>query len=260
MSKIFNFQYGGITEIEPYKVWIYLPDNYDTAKNFPVIYMNDGQNLFYDNLTKYGKCWHVKETMDYLYKTEKIAMIIVGIEHKQNRTNQLSPWSRGTITKKSEDIGGHGDEYSDFIARQLKPYIDANYKTNAAQKFTAIAGSSFGALSSLYTAIKHSYAFSTVGAFSDASWVFNKYRKFLKETYIEYAMNFFYYVGGTETDNKVINKMYVDQMHYSAKVLTKKGAKVVTMMDMNGIHFETFWGKYFSTFVRFFNDSIKIEG
>ena len=65
MSKIESFEMEITTLGRSRKVWVYLPENYsESADGFPVIYMHDGQNLFYDELTAYGVAWHVDKVLD----------------------------------------------------------------------------------------------------------------------------------------------------------------------------------------------------
>ena len=81
MSKIESFE----IEIPQLKrdrtVWVYLPDSYkSTGAPLPVIYMQDGQNLFYDKLTSYGTAWRVDKIMDEIYEKTGRGAIIIGVE------------------------------------------------------------------------------------------------------------------------------------------------------------------------------------
>jgi len=107
-----------------HRVWIYLPPNYDnTSKKYPVIYMQDAQNLF-DNATSYAGEWEVDEALNKLYEATGKGFIVVGIENGgEERINEYTPW------KNEKYGGGKGAIYVDFIANTLKPYIDANYRT-----------------------------------------------------------------------------------------------------------------------------------
>ena len=59
----------------PRKVWVYLPDSYDTSKKkYPVLYMFDGHNLFYNKTATYGKCWGIKKYLD----KQKLDIVIIG--------------------------------------------------------------------------------------------------------------------------------------------------------------------------------------
>ena len=101
---------------KPYKVWVYLPPNYQTStKKYPVIYMHDGQNLFDDKTSFIGE-WNVDETLNELYKNTGKGFIVVGIENGgEERINEYTPWPH------EEYGGGKGSIYIDFIVNTLKP-------------------------------------------------------------------------------------------------------------------------------------------
>ena len=146
-------------------IWLYLPPDYATStKRYPVIYMQDGQNLF-DNKTSFSGEWEVDETLNKLHSEGDYGAIVVGIDNGGNkRLDEYSPW------KNSSYGGGEGDAYIDFIVQSLKPYIDTNYRTLSAPEYTCIFGSSLGALIATYAAIKYPGIFGKAGAFSPAYW------------------------------------------------------------------------------------------
>ena len=97
------------------KIWVYLPKNYQTSiKNFPVMYMHEGQNLF-DTKTASNGEWNVDETLDSI----NAQIIVIGIEC--NNKNELLPFKNETYGE------GNADNYLDFIVNSLKPYIDKTY-------------------------------------------------------------------------------------------------------------------------------------
>jgi predicted alpha/beta superfamily hydrolase len=73
---------------------VYLPPSYGKGKRrYPVLYMHDGQNLF-DDATSFVGEWGVDESMDALAKSQGIEVIVVGIDHGQDkRISELSPWA-----------------------------------------------------------------------------------------------------------------------------------------------------------------------
>ena len=116
-----------------------------SEKNYPVIYMHDGQNLF-DRETSYVGEWKVDESLDSLNEPEAI---IVGIEHGgDKRIDELTPFPHAKYG------GGKADAYLHFIVDQLKPYVDNNYRTLPDYKNTGVFGSSLGGLFSFYAALK----------------------------------------------------------------------------------------------------------
>ncbi|HWJ95481.1 MAG TPA: alpha/beta hydrolase-fold protein, partial [Telluria sp.] len=95
---------------------IYTPPGYATSnKRYPVLYMHDGQNLF-DDATSYVGEWKVDETLDALAKEGKLELIVVGIDHgNDKRMTELNAWSNPYMG------AGEGREYVDFIVKTVKP-------------------------------------------------------------------------------------------------------------------------------------------
>ncbi len=139
---------------------VYLPPDYETAtdRHYPVLYMQDGQNLF-DSSTAYaGVEWQLDENAQDLIVHNKIQpVIIVGIYNTPERTPEFTPFDK---TANGED--GRGKLYGRFIVEELKPMIDAAYRTLPDREHTAIGGSSMGGLISLAVARDHHDVFGSV--------------------------------------------------------------------------------------------------
>jgi isoamylase len=125
-------------------ILVYLPPSYDEgAGRYPVIYAQDGQNLF-DEATSFADEWRVDETMEALAK-QGIEAIVVGIPNMgERRSAEYSPFVDKT------QGGGQGDAYLAFLVETLKPYIDRSFRTRPEPQHTAIMGAALGGLISLY--------------------------------------------------------------------------------------------------------------
>jgi predicted alpha/beta superfamily hydrolase len=146
-------------------VLIYLPPSYFVSeRRYPVIYMQDGQNLFDAATSFVGVEWGVDDTLQAL-SAEGMETIVVGIpnigEQRMNEyTPPNNPWWNGT-----------GDRYVAFLIETLKPLIDRDFRTCAERAHTGIVGSSLGGLISLYAFFTRSDVFGIVGAMSPSLWV-----------------------------------------------------------------------------------------
>jgi predicted alpha/beta superfamily hydrolase len=154
-------------------VLVYLPPGYDATKSkrYAVFYMHDGQNLF-DGATSFipGQDWRVDETAQRLITIGKVEpLIIVGVYNTKDRINEYTP---AADTKYK--MGGKADLYGRMLVEELKPFIDAQYRTKSAAKHTGLGGSSLGGLVSLYLALKYSNVFGQVAVVSPAVWFANK--------------------------------------------------------------------------------------
>jgi predicted alpha/beta superfamily hydrolase len=155
-------------------VIVYLPPDYDVdkRKKYPILYLQDGQNLF-DGTTSftYGQEWRVDETAQSLIEAGKIEpLIIVGIYNAgHERTDEYTP----THDAKRK-TGGKAELYGRMLIDELKPFIDANYRTLNHARHTGLGGSSLGGLVSLYLGLKHPEVFSRLAVVSPSVWFDDK--------------------------------------------------------------------------------------
>jgi len=228
------------------KISVYLPPDYKREnKRYPVLYMQDGQNLF-DNIIADDLEWKVDETLERLYSQQKTeGVIVVGVEHKDDKDNsEYSPWIEKPYIKSA-----NGDKYLDFIVNELKPYIDANYPTLTQRDYTGIAGSDMGGLIALYGGLKYQNIFSKIGALSPALWVADgKIYDFVLGVGKEKEMNIYIYTGGKELGRAQLDKQAVNNANYMADLLQEVGfspKEIKLTIDNSGIHNESYWSKYF---------------
>jgi predicted alpha/beta superfamily hydrolase len=134
---------------------IYLPGSYHTStKRYPVIYMQDGQNIFAPG-GGYG-CWYVEDAVDALARSSKIdEVIVVGINNTSDRTNEYNYGN-----------GAWVEDYGTFIGDELIPWINTNYRTRTGPANTAVMGSSYGGNAALYLGWYRSDLFGMAGCFS----------------------------------------------------------------------------------------------
>ncbi|HXI13400.1 MAG TPA: alpha/beta hydrolase-fold protein [Thermoanaerobaculia bacterium] len=148
---------------------VYLPPGYDGRKKqrYPVLYMNDGQNLFESRTAFGGVDWKLGATADTLIAAGAIKpVIIVGIDNTgEKRIHEYTPTSHHAFRG-----SGRADRYGRMLVEELKPMIDLRYRTLPQRENHAIGGSSLGALVALYVALSHSDVFSKVAVLSPSVW------------------------------------------------------------------------------------------
>lgn len=148
----------------PRTLRIFTPELYDHAPDarFGVIYMQDGQNVFDDPRSARYPTWNANVALEALQRQGKIGpWMVVGIDHGLGRFEDYSPWDEPRAKVKAR-----GDLYARFVVEELKPWVDAHYRTRAEAEGTAVMGSSLGGLISLYLHLKHPRVFGRVGALS----------------------------------------------------------------------------------------------
>ena len=148
------FQVPSSYEQRGYDVRVFLPPGYDEneLQRFPVLYMQDGQNLFFPGKAAYGKHWRVSETLALLERMNLVRqVIVVGVYSRERMREYTRP--------------GY-EAYGRFLAQELKPYVDSQYRTASAAEDTAVMGSSLGGVVSLYAGWQYPHVFGQVGALS----------------------------------------------------------------------------------------------
>jgi enterochelin esterase-like enzyme len=148
---------------------VYLPPGYDARQDrrFPVLYLQDGQNLF-DGETSYirGQDWHVGHSADDAIRAGRIEpLIIVGVYNaSKTRVREYTPWRVPKLG------GGGADRYAKFLREEVMPFIQAVYRVESGPERTGIGGSSLGGLLSLYLGLKMPNLFGKVAALSPSVW------------------------------------------------------------------------------------------
>ncbi|TDO28022.1 alpha/beta hydrolase [Sediminibacterium goheungense] len=222
------------------KIWIYLPKGYTTSgKNYPVLYMQDGQNLFNDQTAFAGE-WGVDECLDTLQQKLKKECIVVGIDHAgDKRMNEYNPWDHPQFGK------GEGKAYAEFLAKTLKPYIDSKYRTYKSAENNFVLGSSMGGLISLYTVLQYPDVFGGAGVFSPSFQLSNDIYQLAKGFTTTSMPAFYLYTGSKEASNAVPN------LQKMSDILQKKQRFIIrTVINPLGQHNETYWKQEFGDFYK----------
>lgn len=155
--------------VQPRNVDVWLPENYSPKKKYAVLYMHDGQSLFDATITWNKQEWAVDETLGKLIKEKKIRKcIVVGIWNNgaQRHAEYFPQRALDNPTIKNFPYlsqlfpdGPLANNYLQFIVKELKPYIDSTFSTLPDQENTFIAGSSMGALISIYAICEYPSVF-----------------------------------------------------------------------------------------------------
>jgi predicted alpha/beta superfamily hydrolase len=140
---------------------VYTPPGYEEnpLRRYPVVYMQDGKNLFFPEEAFAGTEWRVDETMDRLDQMNAIRKaIVVGVHPADRMKDYTRP--------------GY-ESYGRFLVETLKPTIDATYRTRPGREDTVVVGSSLGGVVSLYLAWHHADVFGRAACLSSTFGVFD---------------------------------------------------------------------------------------
>ena len=236
------------------RVW--LPPGYDDAENsgryYPVLYLNDGQNLFESSTAFGGVEWGVDETAERMIREGAIPpMIIAGIDHTgTERHREYVPYrSMHPMTLRAQ-----GRRYPDFLIKEVMPFVESAYRVATSPENTGLGGSSLGALIALYTAITRPGVIGRLLLESPSLWAGN--REIIKESRVVriWPEKIFLAAGTAEAGSAERSRTVVDDVRELAAimrraVLSEKRLRMV--ITENAGHNEGAWGERFPEALKF---------
>jgi enterochelin esterase-like enzyme len=236
------------------RVW--LPPGYDEAQNaarsYPVLYLNDGQNLFEPSTSFTGIEWQVDETADRLIREGAIPpMIFVGIDNAgKDRLREYMPHR----SMHPRMLRVQGKYYPKFLMNEVMPFVQANYRVATGAENTGLGGSSLGALIALYTAIAQPDLIGRLLLESPSLWASN--RQIIKDsrTVRIWPERIFLGVGTAEAGSAERSRSVVDDVRelvaiVRRAVLSERRLRLV-IQDGAG-HNESAWAERFPEALQF---------
>ncbi len=178
---------------EPRSYRVMLPRGYDDHpdRHYPVLYFNDGVFVWeslvfpieFDPLDQDGAI------MAELIRQGKVGEVImvaasninqVWCEWFRTRGRDLVP-PGDTTTLCNTPVPGEADLWAGFLISELKPLIDAQYRTLPDRDNTFISGFSSGGLNSMYNGWDFTETFGRIGSLSGSFWVPNFTARIMSE-------------------------------------------------------------------------------
>ncbi len=242
------------------EVILYLPDDYaSSGKRYPVMYINDGQNAFFDEAAYSGVSWGF---LDYV-RDRQLDIIMVAIPCNFGpwmRESEYGPWVTDlAITihetgKPEPGLGGEGMDYVEFLRTELKPWIDAAFPTDPED--TAIVGSSAGANISFYAALKYPKVFRKCAALSSAFWYYPmQYEAMAKEADLTGLECLYFDIGTNEgVGNEFLTNLYkyTNERIYEILKNNAMNRRIIFREYTGAIHNEAEWRRRVPVFMDLF--------
>ena len=246
MVKKWNVTIPKLSGEKTRRVYLYLPDSYEKEpdKRYPVMYMFDGHNVFFDSDATFGKSWGMNKYM----QTSRKQLIIVAVEcnHEGNwRLQEYSPvnFENSTLGK----IKGKGRIYMQWLVNTLKPFIDTNYRTLPDRKNTIICGSSMGGLMALYAACVYNHVFQRAACLSPSVWVDpGKVLELIARAHIRNDTCIYMDYGSEEMFNHAAN---TEALLSTSYLLLTKRVNLAMRVVPGGTHCEASWERQIPIFM-----------
>ncbi|MDR7271747.1 putative alpha/beta superfamily hydrolase [Pelomonas saccharophila] len=165
------------THVSPREVQVWLPPGYaeHAQARYPVLYLHDGQNVF--DAQAAGSEWQVDEAAQRGVASGRLKPFIV-VAVSSNEATRMDDYTPTVMTLSAERLGKQAAErrgggaaaYARFLVEELKPVIDARYRTQPGPADTAVGGSSLGGLVSMWLALHRPEAFGAALVVSPSVW------------------------------------------------------------------------------------------
>lgn len=230
------------------KISALLPyDYYQTDKRYPVLYLQDGQNLF-NPMAPFGD-WAIDKSLGKLAEKGLSDIIIIAIDHgEKERINEYLPYFHPRFGE------GKGGFYIQFMIEKLIPYINNNYRTLTDFDNTGIGGSSMGALISLHAGLSNPGVFGKMMIFSPSLWISKTIFNHTKSFSPLQQSKMYLYAGGKESAEHLPNAQKLERI-IRKKMAENHNIDFHFSVNEFGNHSEMHWREEFPKAVEwlFFN-------
>jgi len=232
------------------RVW--LPANYfapvNRAKRYPVLYMQDGQNLF-DNATAQFTEWKFDESVQFLTGSMRIhPMIVVGIDSTPRRANEYLPYPDANNPElgkfESQDV--QGKKYGDFVVGEVMPLIEKKYRVLTGAHNTGLGGAGYGGSVALYTVLVRPGVFGKLLVESPALRIGNGQLLKDAEKATQFPEKMYLAVGTSDGIDDKASVDNVEAVQQLDKILRAKGLGVMKLdvvIDVGAKANEIAWSK-----------------
>ena len=246
MIEVWDVTLPELSGEEPRRAYVYVPEAAlrDEALRFPVLYMFDGHNVFFDEDATYGKSWGLGEYLD----AHQTPLIVAAVECSHDPNNgRLSEYAPFSFTvRKFGTIEGRGPLTMDWLVNSFKPEIDRCFPTKPDRAHTFIAGSSMGGLMSLYALSCYNAVFSRAAALSPAlDFAPERLRELLRAAEIAPDSVLYMDMGETELGWRHTARSF----RRFCSLLLEKGVRLTARIVPDGRHCEASWEKQIPFFI-----------
>jgi predicted alpha/beta superfamily hydrolase len=226
-------------------VWLSPGARGRSAGRFPVLYLNDGQNLFDPARAFAGQTWRAAETTARLVRRGIIPpLIVVGIDHGGvRRGREFLP----VMDERNPDPAKPmGREYAEFVTREVIPFVSQNYPAGRGASATGFGGSSYGAVAALHTVLVRPGIFGRLLLESPSLYVGNQYLLRRVREGGRWPTRIYLGVGTAETGRQEINEETVANVLTLETTLRRAGLgpkRLAVAIEEGATHSEGAWAR-----------------
>lgn len=253
-------------------VRVYLPPDYETSgRDYPVIYMFDGHNLFDVATSRWAKEWGIDEIFEQRHLNDPASTaVVVGIDapwgaHARYAEYTIADWTAHAepgeeLTEVERHVHGHGAETAAFLMGEVRPWAERTYRVATNRERVAVAGSSLGGYMTLYTATRFGDQVGAGLAFSpvalDQPMAGQVLRDYLAGSTPVWPQRYYLDMGDDEDLNYSTREALVANLGPLEVALRAAGhADIWSRVIPGGVHDEVAWGERFGEVVDWWSQS-----
>ena len=209
----------------------------------PVLYLNDGQNLFDPARAFAGNTWRVAETVNWLIDEGRIPpLVVVGIDHGEvHRAREYLPVEdeRNPFARRPL-----GRQYVEFVTKEVVPFVERIYPVSRRTSGRAFGGSSYGAVAALLTVLERPGVFGRLLLESPSLYVGNRFLLRKARRAPRWPARVYLGVGTAETSKPDINRETVENVRVLESILRSAGLgprRLKVVVEEGATHSEGAW-------------------
>lgn len=247
MIEVWNITIPRLTGEEPRRAYVYVPDSWQENPDlrYPVLYMFDGHNVFFDEDATYGKSWGMGDYLDAAGTQLIVAAVECNHSPDHGRLSEYAPFS--FTAPEFGHIRGRGKATMDWLVKEFKAEVDGRFPTLPDRKHTFIAGSSMGGLMSLYAVMKYNRFFSRAAALSPSIWFGQEHLdKLLRAGRVRPDTVIYMDYGSRELGN---HPGMLQRFGQVTEILLERGVNLTSRIVPGGSHCEASWERQIPFFM-----------
>lgn len=230
------------------RVWI--PPGYDHPDNqqrqYPVFYLNDGQNLFEASTSFTGVHWQIGESAQRLILEGIVPpMILVGIDNAQKeRMKEYLPYR----SFNPPIMRPQGKRYPEFLLNDVMPFIHERYRIARGPENTGLGGSSLGGLISLFTVLDRPGIFGKLLLESPSLFISNRRLLKYSRAFRQWPQKTYLAIGTRESGREDRDRQFVEDLRELERIMRRSGVgedRLRVRIDEGASHSEGEWAKRF---------------
>lgn len=230
-----EFGLKSTTESRP--VWVHVPPEYeeDGTKEYPVVYMLDGQNVFDPATAFLGRSWRADIVYDRLARDEKVEpFFICALAHRIDRSYEYTPVPDYFFE------GGGLHSLADLIEQEVAPALHKRFRIKKGPENTGILGSSLGGLAAFHMAWRHPDRFGLSGVISPSLWWAGRHtlKMVSRSTKKASKVKFWIDMGDQESRQP---KLLINSVRQLTNLLKGRSYNARCYIHKGGLHDEPSW-------------------